>query len=173
MLLIARPATTEYFPYFGRYIDLVPGEDLIRALREGSDATRRLVEPLPETQGDYRYAPDKWSLKEMLGHVADGERVFAYRALRFARRDETPLPGFDQDQWVTKGDWEARSLPSLLGELRAVRAATLALFESFDEAAWGRSGTANDARISVRALGYVIAGHELHHQNMLREHYQG
>jgi uncharacterized damage-inducible protein DinB len=173
MLLITRPAPTEYAPYYGRYIDLVPGDDLIRALREGGEATRRLVEPVPESRGDYRYAPGKWSLKEVLAHVADGERVFAYRALRFARRDETPLPGFDQDRWIADGEFDARSLPSLLEELRTVRAATLALFESFDEAAWDRSGTANDVRMSVRSLGFVIAGHEIHHQNVLRERYQG
>jgi len=173
MLLITRPAPADYLPYYGRYIDLVPGEDLLTALREGSEATRRLIEPLPESRGDFRYAPDKWSLKEVLLHVSDTERVFAYRALRFSRKDLTPLPGFDQDQWMAGGGFDARSLKSLVAELRAVRAASLALFESLDEEAWDRAGTANDARMSVRALAFVIAGHELHHQRVLRERYIG
>lgn len=170
MLLIARPAPTEYAPSYGRYIDLV-GDDLFRALRETAEATRRLLEPLPESRGDFRYEPDKWSVKEVLGHVLDGERVFAYRALRFARQDETPLPGFDQDAWVPRGGFANRTLRSLLEEHRAVRAASLALFENLPEGAWDRSGTANDVSMSVRALAFVIAGHERYHQRILAEKY--
>jgi len=171
MLLIHRPAPGEYAPYYGRYIDLVPGEDPLHALREGAEETRRLLEPLPESRGDARYAEGKWSVKEVLSHVADTERVFAYRALRFARRDETPLPGFDQDVWVAGLSTSGRTLRSFREELRAVRGASLALFGNLDAEAWDRTGTANDVRMSVRAAAFVIAGHEIHHRNILRERY--
>jgi DinB family protein len=170
MLLIPRPAPTEYAPYYGHYVDLV-GDDLLGELRRTGEATHRLLGTLPESRGDFRYAPDKWSVKEVLGHVVDGERVFAYRALWFARRDATPVPGFDQDAWVPSGDFTRRTLRSLLDEHHAVRAATLALFENLPEEAWERAGIANDLRMSVRALAFVIAGHEAHHQGILRERY--
>ncbi|HLQ65781.1 MAG TPA: DinB family protein [Candidatus Limnocylindrales bacterium] len=171
MLLIHRPAAGEFAPYFSRYIDLVPGEDLLRALRDGAEGTRQLLEPLSESRGDSRYAEGKWTVKDVLGHVADTERVFAYRALRFARNDETPLPGFDQDQWTAVTSTAGRTLQSFREELRAVRDASLALFANLDEAAWHRAGSANNVRMSVRALAFVIAGHEIHHQNVLRERY--
>lgn len=171
MLLIQRPAKDEFLPYYGRYIDLVPGEDLIDALRSGQEATRRLLEPLPEARGDYRYGPDKWTVKEVLGHLIDTERVFVYRALRFSRNDATPLPGFDENAWMPQTGFGARSLRSLLDEQRAVRGATIAFFENLAEDAWTRVGTANNASMSVRAAAFVIAGHELHHQNVLRERY--
>jgi uncharacterized damage-inducible protein DinB len=170
MLLIARPAPTEYASYYGSYIDLV-GDDLLGDLRRNGEATHRLLGTLPESRGDFRYAPGKWSVKEVLGHVIDGERVFAYRALRFARQDATPLPGFDQDAWMPFCDFGRRTLRSLLDEHHAVRAASLALFENLSEEAWDRVGMANDQRISVRALAFVIAGHEAHHQGILQEKY--
>jgi len=171
MLLIARPAPEEYLAYYGRYIEQVPDGDLLQALRDGVEETRSLLEPLPESRGDFRYAPDKWSIKEVVGHLIDTERVFTYRALRFARNDATPLPGFDQDTWVPYSGFAARSLRSLLDEMRAVRGSAVALFENLDDAAWNRIGTANDARMSVRAAAYVIAGHEIHHRKILRERY--
>ncbi len=170
MLLIARPAPDEFAPYYGRYIDLVK-DDVLRALRENGDETRRLLAPLSDTKADFRYAPGKWSVKEVIGHLTDGERVFAYRALRFARNDETPLPGFDENHFVEESRFSKRTLPSLLDEFRAVRAASIALFENLDEAAWNRAGTANDVRMSVRAIAFTIAGHELHHRNILVERY--
>jgi len=173
MLLIERPTPEEFAPYYGRYIDLVSGGDPLAALREGGEETRRMLEPLPESRGDARYAPDKWSVKEVVAHLADAERVFAYRALRFARKDETPLPGFDQDLWIAGGAFAQRTLRSLVGELRAVRAASLALFENLEQEAWRRIGTANDARMSVRAAAFAIAGHEIHHRRILRERYLG
>lgn len=171
MLLIQRPAPEEFLPYYGRYIDLVLGEDLIGALRSGADATRALLEPLPEARGEHRYAPGKWSVKEVLGHLLDGERVFVYRALRFARNDATPLPGFDENAWMPHSGFAARTLRSLIDEHRAVRGATIAFFENLSEDAWSRTGIANDARMSVRAVAFVIAGHELHHAKILRERY--
>lgn len=170
MLLIQRPAPEEFLPYYGRYIDLVQGDDLMGAFRSGLDATRRLLEPM-EARGDFRYAPEKWSVKEVLGHLIDTERVFTYRALRFARNDATPLPGFDENAWMPQSGFGARTLRSLLDEQRAVRGASIAFFENLTEEMWSRAGTANNARMSVRAAAFVIAGHELHHQNILRERY--
>lgn len=170
MQAIARPDPTEYLAYYGRYIDLV-GDDVLVALREGSEETRRLLEPLPESRGDHRYAEGKWSVKEVLGHVIDTERVFVYRALRFSRNDRTALPGFDQDAWVPESGAPGRTLRSLIEEHRASRASTLAFFEGLPPEAWSRAGMANDARMSVRAAAWVIAGHELHHRNVLRESY--
>lgn len=172
MQTIARPAPGEYLEYYGRYVDLV-GDDLFGTLRAGAESIRRLLEPLPESRGDHRYAPGKWSVKEVLGHLIDAERVFGYRALRFARNDQTPLPGFEQDDWVPLSGSDSRTLRSLLDEYRAVRGSTIALFENLPEEAWSRVGTANGARMSVRAAAYVIAGHEIHHGNVLRERYLG
>ena len=171
MLLIRRPAPDEHAPYYGRYIELVAGEDPLGALREGAEETRRFLEPLPESKGDTRYADGKWSVKEVLVHVADTERVFAYRALRFARKDETPLPGFDENHWVAGLSTSGLTVANIRDELRAVREATLAFFGNLDAQAWDRSGTANDVRMSVRAAAFVIAGHEIHHRNILRERY--
>lgn len=170
MQAIARPAPSEYLEYYDRYIRLV-GDDVLRALREGVETTRRMLEPLPESRGDWRYAPGKWSIKEVMLHVTDTERVFSYRALRFARKDPAPLPGFDQDAWMPESGAPERTLRSLIDEHRAVRAATLAFFENLAPEAWERAGIANDARMSVRAAAFVIAGHEAHHQGVLREKY--
>lgn len=170
MQAIARPAPSEYLPYYGRYIDLV-GDDVVSALRDGVEATRSLLEPLSESRGDHRYEPGKWSVKEVLGHVIDTERVFVYRALRFARKDPAALPGFDQDAWVPESGVSTRTLKSLVEEHRASRASTIAFLEGLAPEAWERVGTANDARMSVRAAAWVIAGHELHHRNILRDRY--
>jgi uncharacterized damage-inducible protein DinB len=170
MLLIARPAPDEFAPYYGRYIDLVP-DDVLRALRDNGEETRRLLSSLTDAKADHRYAPGKWSVKEVVGHITDGERVFSYRAMRFARNDETPLPGFDENRYVEESGFESRSLSSLIDEFRATRAASIAFFENLDEAAWNRFGTANDVRMSVRALAFIIAGHELHHRKILIERY--
>ena len=172
MQAIARPAPSEHLPYYARYIDLV-GDDVLAALRDGVEETRRLLEPLPESRGDHRYAPEKWSVKEVLGHVIDTERVFAYRALRFARNDPAALAGFDENAWVPQSGAGARTLRGLLEEHRASRASTIAFFEGLARDAWDRAGTANDARMSVRAAAWVIAGHEAHHRNILRERYLG
>jgi hypothetical protein len=168
---IARPASEEHAPYYLTYVRLVPGEDAWPALSTQQADTLVLLGRLDERQALHRYAPGKWSVKEVVGHLADAERVFAYRALRFARADETPLPGFDENRYVPAGRFDARPLDDVLGEFRAVRAATLALFASFDQAALLRRGVANQNPMSVRALAWVIAGHERHHAGLLRERY--
>ena len=168
---IERPAPGEYKEYYGRYIDRVPGDDAIEALATQVEVTDRLLRGLSEAQAMHRYAPGKWSVKELMVHVADGERVFAYRALRFARNDRTPLPGFEESEWAPESHADRRPMGEILDEFRAVRAASLALFRSFEPEATTRFGTAVDAPTSVRALAWVIAGHELHHVNVLRERY--
>ena len=125
----------------------------------------------PEADGDFRYAPGKWSAKESLGHPIDAERVFSYRALRFARNDQTPLAGFEQDDYVKYGPFAQCSLAGLVDEFTSVRKATLLLFRALDEAAWARRGVASNNPVTVRALAYMIAGHELHHRGILQQKY--
>lgn len=170
MVHITKPDPDEHLPYYGKYIALV-GDDAMSALRAGGAGTPRLLSGVTEAQAMFRYQPGKWSVKEVLGHITDGERVFSYRALRFAREDKTPIPGFDENTWVPAGRFDRHSLQDLVGVYQAVRAATLALFGSFDDEALLRRGKANDAEVSVRALAHIIAGHELHHVGLLRERY--
>lgn len=166
-----RPDPSEYNTYYGRYISLVPDGPIVDRLREQIGETLAVLRALPESRGEHRYAPGKWSIKEVVGHVADGERVFGYRALRIGRGDETPLPGFEQDDYVRHGGFSARTLRHLLDELEAVRRGTVLLLEGLDETAMKRLGTASGFPVSVRALAYIIAGHELHHLQVLRERY--
>jgi len=168
---IARPAEDEYAPYYGRYISRVPERDVLELLATQIGDTRALIRSIPESRGDHRYAPGKWSIKEVLGHLTDSERVFCYRALAFGRGDENPLPGFDEKAWVPAGRFDARPLKDLAAEFDAVRRATIALFSGFDAEALARRGTANNNAISVRALAWIIAGHERHHLAILRERY--
>lgn len=170
MVRIPKPEPDEFIPYYGKYIALV-GDDALSTMRASSAATPRLISGVSEAQAMFRYAPGKWCVKEVLGHIIDGERVFAYRALRFAREDTTPLPGFEETTWVPAGHFDRRALQDLVAEYSAVRAATVAMFGSFDEEALLRRGKANDAVVSVRALAHIIAGHELHHVGLLRERY--
>jgi hypothetical protein len=170
MIRIPKPQPDEHVEYYARYIKLV-GEDALGALRAQSASTPRLLSGLSEAQAMHRYAPGKWSVKEVVGHIIDGERVFSYRALRIARADTTPLPGFDENAWVPAGHFDRRSMPDLVSDYQTQRAATVALFSSFDDEALTRRGTANDSPISVRALAHIIAGHELHHVGLLRERY--
>lgn len=166
-----RPEATEYAPYYERYIGLVPEPSALEALDAQHAEMMPFLRGLSEAQGALRYAPGKWSVRQVLGHVADTERVFGYRALRFARADQTPLPGFDENVFAKEANHDALPLASIVAELDAVRRSTLALFRSLDESAWPRRGVANDVEMSVRALAYVIAGHGRHHVNILRERY--
>ncbi len=167
---IALPAADEYAPYYGRYVALV-GPDVLAALESQARTTAALLASTPETKGGFRYGEGKWSVKEVIGHLADCERVFAYRILSFARGDQTSLPGFDENAWMPFTTFDRRALADLAAELAAVRAATLALVRSLDEAALARRGRANDALVSVRGLAAIIAGHEAHHVRLLRERY--
>jgi DinB superfamily len=170
---LSRPDPSEYGAYYGRYISLVPPGPIVDRLREQIVETLGVLRDLPESRGEHRYAPDKWSIKEMVGHITDGERVFSYRALRIGRGDETPLPGFEQDDYVRTGGFGSRTLRHLVDELETVRRGTVLLFEGFDETAMTRRGTASGMPVSVRAIAHIIAGHERHHLAVLRERYLG
>ena len=166
--LSMRPSPDEYAPYHAGYVALVAEGNILELLAGQIKATRGLLAAAP---AGFRPTPADWSIAEVVGHLADSERVFAYRALRFARGDATPLPGFDQDHFVAHAGFSQRPLADLLDEFAAVRQGTLILLRSLDEAAWQRQGVANDNAVSVRALAYVMAGHELHHVADLRNRY--
>jgi uncharacterized damage-inducible protein DinB len=172
MKKIEKPKEGEYPPYAVIYIGLLPDDGLVlRHLRENLKATTDFMLSLPEEKLNFRYAEGKWTVKEILAHVADDERIYAYRALRFARNDKTELPGFEQDAYALHSRANGRTVKSLLREFAAVRRATIALFESLDDEALARSGVANGNRVTVRALAYHIAGHELRHVNIIKERY--
>jgi len=168
---ITPPEANEYAPFYARYVSLVPNGDILLTLEGQLSETLKLLRGITESQADSRYAPGKWSIKEVVGHITDTERIFAYRALRFARNDQTPLPGFEQDDYVRYAAFDKYRLSDLTREFELVRQANLLLFRNLDEAAWHRRGTASEREISVRALAYIIAGHELHHVGILKERY--
>jgi hypothetical protein len=170
-LQIPRPEPGEYAPYYERYISLVSGSDILSTLESQRRQMLLLLSGRDDSDADFRYAPDKWSAKEVLGHVCDTERVFAYRALRISRGDRTPLEGFEQDDYVRNGPFANRPLAELIEDYIAVRRASLTLFRDLDEQAWLRRGIANKNEVTVRAIAYMIAGHELHHRRILEEKY--
>jgi uncharacterized damage-inducible protein DinB len=165
------PEPNEYAPYYSKYISLVKSDDLVETLASQARATCALLGGLTEEQGNSRYEPGKWSVKEVLGHVNDTERIFSYRALRIGRNDPRPIEGYEQDDYVRYGSFDRCRLSDLLEEFQSVRQSTLLLFKKFDQEAWLRRGVANQNEVSVRALGYIIAGHELHHRAILQEKY--
>jgi uncharacterized damage-inducible protein DinB len=166
-----RPASAECHPHFHAYVDRVPEDHVIEVLERQLDETAALLEGLPAERGRHRYAPGKWSVHEVVGHVVDVERVFSLRALWFARGDARPLPGMEQDDFVAAGRFDARTLASLSGELRHVRLATLDLLRSFDEEILDRTGVASEVSFTVRAIAFILAGHEAHHVGVLRDRY--
>jgi uncharacterized damage-inducible protein DinB len=168
---LVRPADTEYAPFHADYVARVPEGDILVLLDAQMHETTALLAGLSEAQGEHRYASGKWTLKEVIGHLADGERVFCYRALRFARGDSTPLASFDENAWVPEAHCDGRTLADLAEEFRLVRQATIGFVKSLTEASAVRTGIASGKPVSVRALIYVIAGHELHHLAILRERY--
>ena len=170
-LLTGRPEPGEYAPYYDRYISLVAGTDILGTLDAQRRQTMLLLSGRDESDGNFRYAPDKWSAKEVLGHVCDTERIFAYRALRISRGDRTPIEGFEQDDYVRNGPFSNRPLAELIDDYIAVRRVTLTLLRNLEEPAWLRRGIANKNEVSVRAIAYTIAGHELHHRRILEEKY--
>ena len=169
--VIARPLEDEYPPPMQAYLDDVEGDDLFGTLTAQLRDIEARFASLGDERALHRYAPEKWSVKEVLTHVTDGERVFAYRAMCIARGDETPLPGFDEQSYAAASMADRRPIGSILTELRALREANIALLESLDEEALERRGVANARMVSARALAWVIAGHFQHHLNVLRERY--
>ena len=168
---ISPPAESEYMPYYGRYIGLVPAGDIVETLATQFRETESMLRDAPESKGAYSYAPDKWTVKESLGHIIDAERIFTYRALRIARNDKTPLASFEQNDYVPESGANERTLKDLIDEFAAVRQASILLLRSLPAHAWERTGTASNAAISVRALAWIVAGHELHHNRIFRENY--
>jgi uncharacterized damage-inducible protein DinB len=169
--MISKPAPGEYAPYYEQYVREVPEGDILQILAAQNRETQRLLEEIGEKRAGYRYAPGKWSIKEIIGHITDSERIFTYRALAFARADSTALPSFEQDDYVRSGNFAARTLRSLGAEFAAVRAAALTLFESLDRDSLERRGRAAGNDVSVRAFPYIVAGHERHHINVIHERY--
>jgi uncharacterized damage-inducible protein DinB len=172
MKVIPKPEPGEYAPYAIIYIGLLPDDGLIlKHLEDNLRATTEFLRRLPEEKLIYRYAEGKWTIKEILAHHIDDERIYSYRALRFARNDKTELPRFEQDDYAPESGANQRSLDDLLDEFAAVRESTIALFNSFDERVLTRAGVASGNLMSVRAIAYHIAGHELRHMNIIRERY--
>jgi uncharacterized damage-inducible protein DinB len=169
---IEKPKKGEFPDYASMYMDLVPNDGkLLRHLWDELSLTKSLVESLSEETLLYRYAEGKWSIKEILVHIVDDERIYGYRALRFARNDKTELPGFDQDPFALNSNADNRSIESIIEEYEAVRLSTITLFDGLPDDAMLRSGVANNNNATVRALGYHIAGHELHHINVIKARY--
>ena len=170
-VVASAPDTSEYAPYYGRYISLVGQGDIIGILESHAAETQRMLSSISEEQATLRYAPGKWSVKQLFGHVIDTERIFSYRALRIARGDQTPIEGFEQDAYVENGPFEKQTVGNIKEEYWSVRDCTLHLFRNLQPMDWTRRGTASGKEVSVRALAYMIAGHEVHHWNVLREKY--
>ena len=169
--MIEKPSESEYAPFYAGYIARIPAVDVLEILESQSSELRGLASAASPELEVYRYAPGKWSVREVFGHLIDGERVFGYRAFRIGRGDQTPLPGFDENEYVAASGYHHRDLTSLTEEFALVRAANLAVFHSLAGDGWRRLGTANGHPVSVRALAFIMAGHVSHHLALLGERY--
>jgi len=170
--MISRPLQGEYNTYFETYIKLVPaGADVLECMEDNMMDTEELILSLPKKKHEYRYAEGKWTIKEILQHLIDTERIFCYRALCAARMDQTALPGFDENTYASNSFANNRDIDALLDEFDQVRSGTLSLFKSFDESTYDKTGISNDHPLSVRAIVHILAGHELHHMTVIRERY--
>ena len=171
MAVYSPPQSNEHAPYYSRYIDMVPAGDVLQFLAVQGHRMQAMLEGLDAERGNYRYAPGKWSLKEVLGHLIDTERLFAYRALSFARDQRAVLPGMEPDEWAAASNAGQRRVGGLRHEYAAVRRSPLALLRSFGPEVIMQRGTASGCEFSVRAIPYIIAGHELHHLGVIEERY--
>lgn len=170
--MLARPASEEYAPFYANYVSKVKeGADVLEVLADQPKVLKSLFGVLSEDQANSRYAPGKWSLKQLVGHLIDAERVFSQRAFRFSRADATPLPTFEEDAYVEQGHAEARTMADLLEELIHLRSANLHMFRAFTPGMWDRRGEASGKSVSVRALAFITAGHMNHHLGVVRERY--
>lgn len=166
-----RPTTAESDPYYFTYIDKVPDGDVLDCLGQQIATTRALLGSITEAQASYRYQEDKWSVKQVIGHLADTERVFGYRALAFSRGDRQPIPGMDQDLWIEAGRFDKLTMSEVLDDFVAIRESTRTLFGNLSEEQWQRRGIASDLPFQVGAIAWIIAGHEIHHRGVLEERY--
>jgi uncharacterized damage-inducible protein DinB len=171
MAIISRPEQEEYPSYYHTYIGKVDSDDLVASLEKGKDSVIAFMSSVPPAKLDYQYQEGKWTIKEIIIHLMDAERIFTYRALRFSRGDSTNLPGFDENEYVPNSGASERSLQSLLDEYIALRQSTIQFFKNLSSEMTTRTGIANGQEISVRALGYIIPGHEIHHLDVIRERY--
>lgn len=169
---MSRPTETEYAPSFESYVSHVPEDDILPAMRSQIDAVDVLLDRVAPERETYAYGEGKWSIRQIVGHLIDGERVFGYRALCIARGETQNLPGFDENAYMPNAPYEHVELEDLLSEFRLVRLSNIAMLRTLDETAWTRMGMANGAPVSVRALAYVMVGHVRHHLGVLRERYQ-
>jgi hypothetical protein len=169
-MTMTRPDQSEYAPFYAGYVAKVPDSGPLGMLTAQIAALEN-IRRLPEDRGNHRYADGKWTVKELVGHIADSERVFTYRLVRIARGDQTPMPGFDENAWAKTAPHGHRTMPAVVDELIAVRRATLALIESLDETSIGNTGVANNNPVSARAICWVLAGHTQHHLDILKERY--
>lgn len=169
--IIEKPEKTDYVPYFQQYIDLVHDDNIIEFLENQLRLAVSFYDRLDEWKIDYRYAHGKWSIKEVILHILDTERIFNYRALRFARKDITPLPGFEQDDYIKNTDWTYYPIKSIIEEYELTRKYTIVLFNNMTEEMLQQSGISNELNLSVRAIPFIIAGHEIHHLNVIESKY--
>lgn len=167
----AKPGPAEHAPFYQRYIDAIPADNLMQALLDSLSAFKELVKRLPPGSGDYSYAPGKWTIKDVLQHMIDTERVMAYRGLRFARNDATPLPGFEEDDYARHASTTSRTIDDLTVEMEIVRGSSILLYQTLSEEALLRQGAANGQPCSARATGWIIAGHMMHHIEVINERY--
>ncbi|NKW95752.1 DinB family protein [Bacillus toyonensis] len=168
-----RPGTNEYNPYYSTYIKLVPDGDIIHILEQQMKETNLLLKDISDSEGHFRYAPNKWSIKEVIDHIADTERIMAYRLLSIARGETAELPGYNDDMYVLRAAFDKQSMQDLLTNLTVVRQSTVYLLKSLDKDAWLQRGIANNSEVTVRALANIIAGHELHHRQIIKVRYFG
>jgi hypothetical protein len=166
-----RPEKQEYDPYYEKYISLVEKDDIVDLLERQRSEIIDAFGGFGEDRGAFSYGEGKWTIKEMLSHMIDGERIFAYRALRISRGDKTPIEGFEQDGYIENSHANGRSFEDLIKELNLLREANLLFFRNLEDDDWKRSGTASEKEISVRALAFIIAGHIRHHLNILNDRY--
>lgn len=169
---MTRPADTDYPPFYARYIELVPEENVVRALDAQSAETQRLLASLDETHAAYRYEPGKWSVKQVIGHMNDSERIFGYRMLAIARGETQPLPGFDEELYAANANFDDWKVGDLAEHYALGRRANIVFLRNLAPDAWSRRGIANDAPVNVTALAYTIVGHERHHLSVLRDRYR-
>lgn len=168
---MTKPDLPNVPPFYMTYVNYVKDADLLEAMKESSKITLQLVRSIPESKGEFRYQPEKWSIKELLCHMIDTERIFAYRALRFARKDKTPLAGFEEKDYAPEANANNRTIQNIANEMEHVRLASIDLYTSFSEEMLSRTGKANNTEVSVLNLGYIISGHESHHRKVLLERY--